>query len=119
MLADNRPVSQSGDPKAESGNLRYSARCSPDAALLSAANPGAIVPKNPQRQIYAIHLCHLVFDFLTSHEIAHIANGHVDYRAAECGIPYVSEADWLPNTPEGNLESQAMELDADAQLPVS
>ena len=29
----------------------------------------------------------------------------------------MSEADWLPNTPEGNLESQAMELDADVRLP--
>jgi hypothetical protein len=26
----------------------------------------------------------------------------------------MSEADWLPNTPEGNLELQAMELDADS-----
>ncbi len=114
ILADNRLFPQIGDPKAESGSLPLFSQLSPNAALLFAANPGAIVPRTPQRQIYAIHLCHLAFDFLTSHEIAHIANGHIDYRAAERGIPYVSETDWLPNTPEGNLESQAMELDADS-----
>lgn len=114
MLADGRLFPQIGDPKVEANDFPLFTTLSPNAALLAAGNPGAVVPKNPPRQIYAIHLCHLVFDFLTSHEIAHIANGHVDYRKAERGIPYVNEAEWLPNTPEGNLESQAMELDADS-----
>jgi len=113
MLADSRLFLQIGDPTVEAANLPVFTRLSPNAALLTASTPGAVIPKSPLRQIYAIHLCHLVFDFLTAHEIAHIANGHVDYKIAEHGIPYVSEAELLPSTPEGNLELQAMELDAD------
>ena len=113
ILADGRLFPQIGDPKAESSNLPLFSQLAPNAVLLSAANPEAVIPKNAHRQLYAIHLCHLVFDFLAAHEITHIAHGHVDYRKAERGIPYVSEVDWLPSTPGGNLESQAMELDAD------
>ncbi len=47
-------------------------------------------------------------------QIAHIVNGHVGYRRAERGIPYLSEMEWLPKTPGGNLELQAMEFDADS-----
>ncbi|MES2792854.1 MAG: hypothetical protein V4719_24795 [Planctomycetota bacterium] len=114
MLADGRLFPQVGDSAAEATGLPLFRQLRPNAAQLFYANPWAIVPKDRQRQIYAIHLCHLVFDFLSAHEIAHIANGHVDYKAAERGIPYVGEVGWLPDTPEGNLESQAMELDADS-----
>jgi hypothetical protein len=114
MLADAQLFPQVGDPKAESDNLPLLTRLAPDAARLSASNPGAVVPKNARRQLYAIHLCHIAFDFLASHEITHIAHGHVGYTEAERGLPSVSEMDWLSDTPGGNLESQAMELDADS-----
>lgn len=114
MLADRRLFPQVGDPKAESGSLPLFAQLEPDATKLSASNAGAVIPKNAQRRQYAIRLCDIVFDFLAAHEITHIAHGHVDYREAEYGIPSVSETDWLANTRAGNLESQAMEFDADS-----
>jgi hypothetical protein len=114
MLADRRLFPHVGDPGAEAAGLPLFSQLSPNAALLSSANPGAVAPKDAKRHVYAIHLCHLVFDFLASHEITHIAHGHVDYKKAERGIPCLDESEWLPNTPGGNLESQAMELDADS-----
>lgn len=112
MLADDRLFPHIGDPRKENAGLPLITQLSPNTAVLS-SSAGAAVPNDPLRQIYAVYLCNLAFDFLTSHEIAHIANGHIDYIDAEQGIPYLSEAEWLPNTPEGNLEAQAMELDAD------
>ena len=114
LLADRRVFRHVGEPDQEAESLPPFQLVFPDAAQLATANLGAVVPKHAWRQIYAIHLSHLAFDFLTVHEIAHLAHGHVDYLRAEHGLPYVSELEWLPNTPEGNLESQAMELDADS-----
>ena len=65
MLADGRLFPKVGDPAAEPAGVPLFRQLRPNAALLSSANPGAVVPKDPQRQTYAIHLCHLVFDFLS------------------------------------------------------
>jgi len=54
-----------------------------------------------------------VFDFIIAHEVTHIGHGHVDYIDTEHGLPFVSERKWLKGEPEGNLESLAMEMDAD------
>lgn len=114
MLADRRLFRQIGDPDAETDNLPLITTLSPNAGSLVAGASSANVPKTSRRHIYAIHLCNLVFDFLTSHEIAHIANGHVDYIKSERGIPYLDEVEWIADTPEGNLEFQSLELDADS-----
>jgi len=120
MLADGQLFTHVGDPKEEADNLPLFATFTPNAARISASKLGVVVPKNAQRQIYAFHLCNFMFDFLAAHEMAHIAYGHAGYLDSECGIPYVSEASWLPGTPSGNLELQAMEMDADfsAALPI-
>ena len=120
MLADDRLFKHIGDPNEEVGNLPLYTRFTPNAARIAEAKLGAVAPKNTHRQIYALHLCNFVFDFLAAHELAHIAHGHVGYRASECGSPYVCEASWVPDTPNGSLELQAMEMDADfsASLPV-
>ena len=114
LMADRQVFRHIGEPDQEAQSLPLFHLDFPDAPKLSMANPGAVVPTHSSRQIYAIHLSHLAFDFLTVHEIAHLAHGHVDYLRAERGLPYVSELEWMPNTPEGNMELQAMELDADS-----
>jgi hypothetical protein len=120
MLADGQLFPDVGDPKEEEDNLPLFAAFTPNAARISESKFGVVMPKNAQRQVYAFHLCNSLFDFLAAHEMSHIAHGHAGYLDAECGIPYVSEASWLPGTPSGNLELQAMEMDADfsASLPV-
>ena len=114
MLADSRLFPQIGDPKNEASDLPTFTLFEPVLELLVQSNPQAIFPKDRKRQVYAIHLTNLVFDFLAAHEIAHIAHGHVDYNA-EGGKPFVNEVASFSNTDtsNGNLESQAMELDAD------
>lgn len=73
-----------------------------------------IVPCDPFRRDYAIYICELIFEFLVCHELAHIINGHVGYIKEEKGLDFVSDIFWQPGTPRGNLELQAMELDADS-----
>lgn len=114
FLANPRLFTNIGLPEAEDPKLPHMPKIVSDAARLAAVNPRFIQPNDPPRIAYAIHLCDLAFDFLTAHEIAHIVNGHVDYRRLEYGRPYVDESEWMPGTTGGNLESQAMELDADA-----
>ncbi len=115
LLADRRLFRHVGEPDQEAESLPlFHLDFPPDATKLATANPDAVVPRHSWRQIYSLHLTRLAFDFLTVHEIAHLAHGHVDYLRAEEGLPYVSELEWLPNTPEGNMELQAMELDADS-----
>lgn len=114
MLADRHLFPRVGDPGAEVENLPHLNLATPSAASLARANPAAVVPQDPSRRGYALHLCQLAFEFLAAHEVAHITGGHVDYRKAERGIPHVGEVEWLPGTARGNMELQAMELDADA-----
>ena len=82
--------------------------------MFSKLTPNAIecnlVPVRPQdwrRELYAVHLSHLLFDFIVAHEVTHIGHGHVGYTDAECGLPFVSERRWLEGTP---LKVSCLEL---------
>jgi hypothetical protein len=112
MLADRRTFLRVGDPSAETGNLPPYARFKPNASELM-RSIASVTPRSTQRQIYAYHLQNIAFDFIAAHELTHIAHGHVTYMNAEKGQPFLGEMEWMPGTPEGNLESQTMEMDAD------
>jgi hypothetical protein len=58
-------------------------------------------------------LCNIVVDFIAAHEVTHIAHGHVGYRSPNKSGPSVPKLRWQAGTPDGNYESQAMEMDAD------
>lgn len=113
MLADSRFFQHVGDPTKELQSLPLFTNFTADAAAIVAAGHLPIVSQDLPRRAYADHLCNLIFDFLAAHELAHVAHGHVDYKTDEYGLPYLSESQWLPRTAAGNLESQAMEMDAD------
>lgn len=108
LLADPLTFPEVGNPGEETAELpRYT--ITPDIRK-SVLVP--IAPRNLQRREYALHLCTTVFDFIASHELTHIAHGHVGYRA-NCGNPFISELAWQAGTAGGNVEAQAMEMDAD------
>jgi hypothetical protein len=110
MLADHRAFREIGDPDGESQSLPLFTRITPDA-LDCDLTP--TLPKNALRQVYAMHLCHIVFDFIVAHEVAHVGHGHVDYDAKQTGVPWISERRSLQGESAAYLESQAMEMDAD------
>ena len=59
----------------------------------------------------------MALDFLTTHEFAHIANGHVDYAEEYLGIREIDEFGWAARAPgrrERALIKQTMEMDADS-----
>jgi hypothetical protein len=110
MLADPLSFPNIGDPKKERNSLPVFSKLTPNA---TECNIVAVRPQDWRRQLYAVHLSHLVFDFIVAHEVTHIGHGHVGYTDAEYGLPFVRERNWLAGTSEGNLESLAMEMDAD------
>ena len=110
MLADPRTFPNIGEPKGERGNLPVFSKLTPNA---NECNLVPVRPQDSRRELYAVHLSHLVFDFIVAHEVTHIGHGHVGYTDAEYGLPFVRERRWLEGTPEGNLESLTMEMDAD------
>jgi hypothetical protein len=113
ILADRRLFQHVGDLSLESPEARVLGQIPLDAAELCEAFPHGFGPNGPLRRMYAINLGRIAFDFLISHELAHIANGHVDYIDAQYGIAAVSETWSPPSTRSGYLEMQAMEFDAD------
>jgi len=92
------------EPKVERENLPVFSKLTPNAIECN------LVPVRPQdwrRELYAVHLSHLLFDFIVAHEVTHIGHGHVGYTDAECGLPFVSERRWLEGTP---LKVSCLEL---------
>lgn len=69
-------------------------------------------PRDPARQALASVMMATAFDFLTAHEFAHIANGHVDFDANR-GILAIDEVAGTTGDVEDKLISQTMEMDAD------
>jgi hypothetical protein len=109
-MADPRTFPEIGDVGEEVDQLPTFSRITPDAAQCGFQ---PVSPKNPRRVLFAMLLCDYVFDFVVNHELTHIGHGHVGYTDAEVGLPFLGERRWLTGTPAGNLESLAMEMDAD------
>ena len=118
MLADRRLFRHVGNVGLESESLPLYSRITPNSNALFKTIK-AVTPRDDRRLIYCYHLQNTIFDFITAHELTHIAHGHVAYVKAEYGQPMVDELDWLPGTTEGNLESQTMEMDADFTVTVT
>lgn len=73
-------------------------------------------PNDPIRKSFAEIAVRVAFDFLVTHEIAHICHGHVGYLYASCGLPYMLELNrhFLPPTHDP-MTRQAIEMDADSE----
>jgi hypothetical protein len=117
MLADPQVLPFIGDAKEEAADLPLLPDIGLDFRRSVASAPTFPRPRHWARELTARKLVELALDFLTAHEFAHIANGHLDYIADHHGIgaiDEVSRAAWTSETTESALISQTMEMDADA-----
>ncbi len=117
MLADPEILPFIGDASQETADLPLLPDLGLDFEQSVAAVPTFPRPRNWARRSTADRLVELAFDFLTAHEFAHIANGHLDYSAKDQGIRAIDEVGGVARAtevPESALTSQTMEMDADA-----
>jgi hypothetical protein len=116
MLADPEVLPFIGDAEREAERLPQLPDLGTDFVRSVASVPPFPRPRDPARRATARKLAELALDFLTTHEFAHIANGHLDYRENRLGvsaIEEVGEPSQAPRARERALISQTMEMDAD------
>ncbi len=115
MLADPQVLPFIGDAAEEVADLPLLPDIGTDFERSVGSVPPFPRPRNPVRRSTAHKLVELALDFLTAHEFAHIANGHVDYMENQgiSAIDEVGEAGWAPGRREFALITQTMEMDAD------
>jgi hypothetical protein len=117
MLADPEILPFIGHAEGEAVGLPLLPALGTDFELTVASVPTFPWPRDPVRRSTARRLTELALDFLTAHEFAHIANGHVDYAKESQGIRAIDEVGRAARAPvaqERALRSQTMEMDADA-----
>jgi hypothetical protein len=110
------------------GNSRIEESREPIALLAKRLNPSqsgqdlstslterlfAFLPKDSKRAVFALHMAEAALNFVISHEIAHVSEGHLDYCFRHKGLRY-----FLELGPEratySETEIRALELSADA-----
>ncbi|MEQ1829798.1 MAG: hypothetical protein ABL921_27800 [Pirellula sp.] len=102
MLADQRVLPQIGNVSNEAREIAVLGSISPES-LLQPAHPGLVSsPLDFERRVFQRHLVDLAMHFLVCHEIAHIANGHLDFDRLNKSDPSYA------------IESQTIEMDADS-----
>ena len=117
MFADPEVLPFIGDVAEETSDLPLLPDIGLDFERSVASVPMFPRPRNPARRATAQKLAELALDFLTAHEFAHIANGHLDYQERSLGVSAIDEVGEPPRSPgrrELALISQTMEMDADA-----
>jgi len=121
MLADPAILPFIGNPKEERADLPLLPDLGMDAVKSFGSVPLFTRPRDPARRATAAKFTELALDFLTAHEFAHIANGHLDYYAENLGISAMDETSEPPRglrVRERMLVNQTMEMDADATAVV-
>jgi len=117
MLADPEILPFIGGPEEETQDLPLLPEIGTDAVRSFGSVPTFPRPQDPTRRATAKKLAELALDFLTAHEFAHVANGHLDYMAENRGISAIDETGEPSRKPEARermLTSQTLEMDADA-----
>jgi hypothetical protein len=120
MLADPRILPLIGDPSVEDARLPLIPALGGDYIRSVESVPAFSPPRDPVRYNYARKLGELAFDFMVTHEFAHIANGHVDHHCATQGAGFIDElgvsvsSSGTANPAEAALIRQTEEMDADA-----
>jgi hypothetical protein len=116
MLADPQILRFVGNAQEEVVDLPLIPELGPDFRQALASVPQFPGPRDPWRRSVAHKLQDLALDFVTAHEFAHIANGHLDYLKKNLDISAIDEVGrmaWAPHTPEYPLIRQTMEMNAD------
>jgi hypothetical protein len=94
MLADPNVLKQIGRADAEGPidkKLVGFVGDFPDMETMAKSWLCAPWPLDPERQTFAIYLRHMLADWITLHELAHIVQGHVRYRKH---VNYIPPLDW-------------------------
>jgi len=110
MLSDRRILPEIGDPRNDVEHPRLGQPVLP-ALLEASLKNGTTPPRDPVRLDYCEFLSVAAFAVLLFHELTHIRNGHVDYRARRA--PFLAELGNAPVGPDEAITLQAMENDAD------
>jgi hypothetical protein len=71
-------------------------------------------PKDVARSIYSNVLTSMAFDFLVTHELEHLKNGHVDLLKNMLAMNFIEEAVGYAPSENHGLTLQTLEMDADA-----
>ena len=71
------------------------------------------IPKDPTRASFAGLLSVLVIDFLFTHEVGHLMNGHAELINSKLGVPVFAEFDPQHSRTFDKVTSQTLEMDAD------
>jgi hypothetical protein len=113
MLADRRVLPSIGEPQLEEADLPVLTGYAPHAQDMAEAGLFAPLPKCPARLEYAKHLRQVATMFFVSHELAHIARGHIGYGSAKTATYMIDERSQLSGASRDVFESQVFEMDAD------
>jgi hypothetical protein len=118
MLSDRRVLTSIGDISKESEQHQSL------VGLINNSNKAfsdGITPERPNcpiRDAYRSLLLEETIQFLVTHEVAHISNGHVDYVNIKHGLSFLFELGAAQDgtTVQDILTRQTLEMDADAQM---
>jgi hypothetical protein len=113
-FADRKFLPHVGDLDQEAPNPPRLSFLVADALEMIQAGALPVLPLGEVRMGYFRHFVETAFDFLVSHEFAHIANGHVDYLAANQGLPCLAEFGGDGVSDSVKLTRQTLEMDADS-----
>lgn len=113
MLSDSRLFDTIGNPSEEASDLPPLIGYAPKAEQMNKAGLRPKRPKTKPRLDYAGYLNDQALLFLVGHEIAHITLGHVDYMQSRAGTAFVAEMGWNASDPDGLIERQCLEVQAD------
>ncbi len=113
MLSDSHLFETIGNPSEEANDLAPFIGYAPKAEQMNKAGLKPKHPKTKPRLDYAGHLNDQALLFLVGHEIAHITLGHVDYMQSSAETPFVAEMGWNASDPDGLIERQCLEAQAD------
>lgn len=112
MLGDRRILPRIGNAAAEAEALPLLPDLGPEFAKSVAAVALFNRPNDPVRREFSRHLSALTFDFVIAHEFAHLRNGHLGPLSDIRGMAIVDETSGAGDS--RMVDSQAMEMDADA-----
>ncbi len=107
MLVDFGILPFIGDPSEERADLPLLPELGLEAVRSFGSMPTFPRPRNPTRRATAMKFSELALDFLTAHESAHIANGHIDYTAENLVISATDETEVPSREPEARSEASS------------
>jgi hypothetical protein len=114
FLSNREVLPEVGNPIEETATPPRLPFLSFDAAKMMEVGVVPVLPVNKVRLGYSRLLLEMAFDFLVSHEVCHIVNGHVDYLNKLEGLASLAEFEPRHDDLSASIPRQTMEMDADS-----